>query len=279
MIALLYLVLFFLGASAASFAGVLLERGRSEESWLAWLRSVSMTRSICVGCHRVLARRQLLPIIGRALQKGKCRHCACSIPAWYSRREASMGVAFMLVFRVLLQHSLLYGGIYSVLFLQSLLLQWWLMRAMGSLLLADLLRYEVDLFFLALALGIGVWGSTLVGAPPLWWWSGALRFGLTFASMYGLSFFVSYVRHGVREAGLGGGDIAVAVVLGALAVPPTDLFWVSVVQYISLYMVLSSVCTLLLLAVYRSPNKILPFVPGMLIAWVLIPYVRAWYGG
>ena len=283
MIYLLLIIIFFLGASAASFAGVLLERGRKENSWRKRFRSVATTRSICVGCERVLARWQLIPILGRAFQKGHCLHCKKQIPARYSWFEVVMGVVFVLIFwfgtwgfapEVVMSGA----GIF-----RPILLQWVMAWAILSLLIADVLWYEVDLFFVAVLLSAGLWFHALPGSVPAWWVQGALWWGGCFGMFRVISYFVSFARYGKWQAGIGGGDVVLAVVLWMITTAPARTHWIQTVQYLSVYMILASCVTLLfwlfhMQSASKSPAY-LPFVPGMLIAWVVMPYVRAWYMG
>lgn len=284
MIIVLCILIFFLGGAFASFAGVLLERGRKENSWRKRFRSVATTRSMCVWCERVLARWQLIPILWRALQKGHCLHCKTPIPAWYSWFEAVMGVIFVGVF---LNFYRTYGDPTTWLILPQLfpylIAQWLLVWTLVSLLIADMLRYEVDLFFVAVLLATGIWRHSFPQTAPAWWWEGTMWWWGCFFLFRASSYLLTYRRYGTWQAGIGTGDIVLAIVLWAISSSPGESHWMRIVQYLSVYMVMASTVTLTFWALHKHTSKhtptYLPFVPGMLIAWVLIPYVRAWYMG
>lgn len=72
-----------LGAVSASFLACAAERWRAEEP--LW------DRSRCEGCGRPLAPRQLLPVLGYVLARGRCPHCGYPIPRRYPFLELCSG--------------------------------------------------------------------------------------------------------------------------------------------------------------------------------------------
>ena len=82
---ILILAGFFLGASLASFSGVVVERGR---------KGLPPTgRSHCV-CGRQLKWSENIPVFGWLKTLGKAKCCGSRIPAWYFWSELVTGVVF-----------------------------------------------------------------------------------------------------------------------------------------------------------------------------------------
>lgn len=82
----LYLLLFFLGAAAASFVNLAAAR-----------RNKILGRSVCDGCGRKLSWLQLFPIIGYFIHLGRCRHCTVKISYWHPISEAFLGLIFVFI--------------------------------------------------------------------------------------------------------------------------------------------------------------------------------------
>ncbi|AND79752.1 prepilin peptidase [Streptococcus pantholopis] len=79
---------FFLGASTASFLGLIIERFPSE--------SIIAPRSRCNSCGRILAVRDLIPLASQICNRFRCRFCESKIPIWYGLFEAGIGILFAL---------------------------------------------------------------------------------------------------------------------------------------------------------------------------------------
>lgn len=92
---LVSIVLFLLGMVFGSFGGVILERGQAEGFGRHLRPNILGGRSTCPGCKKTLQPRQLVPLLGRLLQRGKCVHCKQPIPERYCRFELVMGIAFV----------------------------------------------------------------------------------------------------------------------------------------------------------------------------------------
>lgn len=111
-------------------------------------------RSVCDHCGRRLAAWQLIPLLGFALQKGRCRFCSKAIPWRYTVVELVTGFV-----AVALYQGLTLGYILSLLFFGTLLII--------SLIDIDTLTIPDALLVVGLALGaatIAVSGAELGGA-------------------------------------------------------------------------------------------------------------------
>ena len=81
------LLLFFFGASLASFAGLVVDRYPQQ--------SLLYPRSHCSHCQRRLKWWQLCPVFSAIFLKFTCPSCQTSFPKWYSLLEAAWGLALV----------------------------------------------------------------------------------------------------------------------------------------------------------------------------------------
>ncbi|OHA08415.1 MAG: hypothetical protein A3A44_00225 [Candidatus Sungbacteria bacterium RIFCSPLOWO2_01_FULL_60_25] len=84
------LIATMLGAVFASFLTVVVPRLGSGET-------VVRGRSRCPHCRRKLSWFELIPIVSYLAQRGRCRSCGASIPAWYLFAEFVLGAGFGLL--------------------------------------------------------------------------------------------------------------------------------------------------------------------------------------
>ncbi|EOQ90475.1 peptidase A24, N-terminal domain protein [Leptospira yanagawae serovar Saopaulo str. Sao Paulo = ATCC 700523] len=101
-----YVLLFFLGASLASFYTTLADRilfyfyekGRKKNS--GWKRWEIMFRkpSHCPSCESKIPKLYLLPILGWIFTKGKCQQCQIPVSKLYPLSELLFGLIAILVF-------------------------------------------------------------------------------------------------------------------------------------------------------------------------------------
>ena len=69
------LLFFFLGASLASFIGVVVERFPE--------KSLITPASHCQACGTTLPAWDLIPILSFLINRGRCRFCQVKLPIWY----------------------------------------------------------------------------------------------------------------------------------------------------------------------------------------------------
>ena len=101
------LLFFFLGASIASFMGVIVNRFPE--------KSILFPASHCDSCARQLAMRDLIPVISQVLNHSRCRFCQAIIPFWYGLLECCYGIIAVLYYQGLLFHSQIFILIFSTL--------------------------------------------------------------------------------------------------------------------------------------------------------------------
>ena len=160
-------------------------------------------RSRCPGCGHVLGVLDLFPVLSWALSGGRCRHCKASVSFRYPFTELLCGAWSLLVF---LRDGLTWS---------------FPLVAIWGFVLVALLFIDLDfqllpdkLTFPGIAIAIG---AALLG--PGWWH--ALTGVLTGA---GLLWLVAELYLRVRRIqGMGGGDVKLAAMFGALLGPAAAL--------------------------------------------------------
>lgn len=178
-----------LGVIIGSFLGALVMRWPRGES-------VMRGRSHCDACGRTIGLRDLIPLIGALLQRGRCRHCGAPIDAAHMAMEAGCA---------------LIGGIA----LWTLPPFAGLVMAAGGWLLLTLALFDARHFWLpdALTLPLVTLGLTLGDwILPAPFWDRAIGAALGYGVLFILARSYRYLRG--RE-GLGLGDAKLLGAIGA----------------------------------------------------------------
>lgn len=271
-----YCLLFFLGAVFGSFWWVIIERGHEGFSWTDWKR-VFWWRSYCPSCKNTLTRWQLIPLLGWLIQKWKCFRCKLQIPVRYLREEILMGIVFCSTgFAILWSDlTLLAQPATSRLLLIWLFLNRWLVL----LFLADLFRYELNMYVRILLIIVLVCVQLIgfVGDRQmmiLWWLSLAAVFGC----IYGAAAWWQTKKMWVYTEWFGLGDVFMAWLIGATTALVFSA-WLGIVTWIQIiffYLTLSSALGIVfrLLRKWCTGNQdaLLPFLPAMIVAFWLITF-------
>lgn len=82
---------FFGGAAVASFSGLVYWRLKQMPSDGSIIKTISLPRSHCDHCHKVLTPIELVPIIGWCLSLGRCRNCHQEVPMLFPFSEFVLG--------------------------------------------------------------------------------------------------------------------------------------------------------------------------------------------
>ncbi len=135
------LFLLLVSPAIGSFLGVLVDRLPRGEN-------VVLRRSFCRSCQTQLSTRDLVPLLSFASAKGRCRHCAATIPPWTLYLEICAMAAAVFA---LIATSTPTDMVFSALFL-------WLLLGLAAtdalwMRLPDLLT--APLFFLVLLWSVG----------------------------------------------------------------------------------------------------------------------------
>ena len=85
-------MLFAIGCVIASFINATLYRLDNNYKW----KELILNRSHCEKCKHVLSWWELIPIVGYAILKGKCRKCKEKISVYYPLSELFLGLSFLL---------------------------------------------------------------------------------------------------------------------------------------------------------------------------------------
>ncbi len=272
---ILYIMLFLLGCIMGSFAGVIMERGRGGFEWSRW-KSIFGGRSVCPWCGQSLTWWQLMPLVGRLVQRGKCFRCGTAIPARYNWLEISMGAVFVFTAWVTVWADLTWVLLWTS-DRQILVFRLLINRAFRAIIIADFFWYELNvylwLFLVLWIMGRGAFGDVghfeamFLGAITL----SAIYWGIAHIGKW-------YVRSKLKieSDALGEGDIMIAMVIGMLFnfLPGSENI-ISSIQLIFIYLTLSSVLGiafwLLRLAIKGDNDRVLPYLPAMIVAfWMLL---------
>lgn len=119
---LLYILLFFLGASIGSFYYNVSERIllyfysplRKNFSFIEKLTRLLLQKNQCSSCAHPLKLYQALPLAGYFLSRGKCQHCHNKIPILHPVIELAFG--FTLLFLFIISQNILLSASVSFLF-------------------------------------------------------------------------------------------------------------------------------------------------------------------
>jgi leader peptidase (prepilin peptidase) / N-methyltransferase len=178
-----------LGLVFGSFATVAAHRIPRREGFVAG-------RSRCPGCGHVITAAENIPVVSYLVQRGRCRHCGEAISWRYPAIELTTGALFVLA-------TLRFGpSVEAVVFAAF----FWALVVLSAIdlehkLLPNRVVYPV---FLAGWAGLAI--AALVDGEP-----GRLLDAAVGAAIFGgLLFLVAFIY----PAGMGGGDVKLAFVLG-----------------------------------------------------------------
>lgn len=228
-----YILIFITGLIFGSFSGLLIHRLHSKE------KGICLGRSRCPKCKHELNVIDLIPIFGYLINGAKCRYCKKEISAFYPLIEIIMGGMFvlttflvgiediyLLVFYLLVTFVFVFLSLYDLMYKE----------------VADrivLPAFVIAFSFMGLS-GIHSFASLTmaVGLPVLF---------------FGILFF------GSRGRWLGGGDIRIGALMGAL------LGWPNILIGLFLGYLLGAIFSVSgLLTKKLSRKSQIPFAPFLL---------------
>jgi len=175
-------------------------------------------RSMCDHCGNTLSAIELVPILSFILQRGKCRKCKENIPAGFFIAEL-LGLLYFLLFGLGIYKLYLAGTDPASLLIVGGL-HFVLMNVFFILAVYDLLSLSIPakLTYVLAGLGIAVNLIALIvtqlGSEIFSIWGLGELDNLVFAILSGASVF--FLVKITREKGIGGGDMLLAVFLGAM---------------------------------------------------------------
>lgn len=251
MITILYVIIFFLGASVGSFLNVLIMRMINNESFVSG-------RSHCDHCQKVLRWYDMIPIVSYFWYRGYSRCCKKKLSIQYPIVESLVG---------------------------SLLVWWLLMGALFFRLVASPLSTMQPLFWLVMAIILtGIFISDLFYGliPSPFVWGGVVltvvyRVILMVAGVYqgvdlfwsiiaaiGAAGFFWFLRYITKGKGMGEGDVTLAILVGLI------LGWPRVITGVMSSFILGATISLILI-IFRKKTlrQTIPFGPFMILGIVL----------
>ena len=269
-----YTLLFFLGMIMWSFAGVVMERGRGGFEFDR-LQDIFLGRSYCIWCNKTLTVWQLVPLFWWLFQWWKCFRCKSNIPVWYLLFEMMMWWVFMLVAFSLPWFSM--DALLTMWVGWQPLLFWILLAWSGvAIIAADFLRYELNVWFWLFAM---IWIVAWEFTWGIWSFVSGFTWLLVLVGLFGLIYWYGrrYVKRKFGEDGEGIGewDVMIAMAIGLLMqFIPGITDWISGVQMVFIYLVVSSLLWMLFWLVRylfaRNDASVLPFLPAMIVGYVFL---------
>jgi leader peptidase (prepilin peptidase) / N-methyltransferase len=190
---MLYIILFIfgLGLIFGSFLNVVIYRLHAGQSLLG--------RSFCTQCKGRIKGYDNIPIISYFILKGKCRMCNERISPYYPIVEATTGILFTLVFFVVEPLS-------DTRAIMELLSYWVFISVLIVIFFYDLKWYLILDIVTIPAIIFAFITNIYLGNP----WSNLLVAGILGGGFFLLQFVVSGGRW------IGGGDIRLGVLMGAI---------------------------------------------------------------
>lgn len=225
---LIYVALFFLGASLGSFSLVIVRRGHNND-WKSWLTG----KSICESCKKTLEWWELIPTISFLCLGGKCSKCKTKIDPSHFLCETFSGLMYVALF-VMYQ--------IDVLTLPQLIFSFIVNSFMIALSASDFLYREINVIGVYILGGIGliynaVFNQNYIAIPIT----------------IGLFVLLGWLCSKDNFTLIGSGDIDVAVCIYALL--GTAFGIVDVILYAALAGIV------MFFTLYRKGEKAIPFVP------------------
>lgn len=278
------LFFFILGLAFWSFGSVFLQR-MDKKITLPIIKSFVYGRSACPHCHHTLHRWNLIPLVSRFRQKGKCEYCKISISTIYPVLEIVSGIVFAL-WSIIYWHDfstgLLWSGVFIILVLRRLL---------ALMLVWDMYTYElhVPAWFISIMIAL-VYGLTLwiQGIWDIYLITSSIAFFVVFAAIYFIGRRYAKMRFGEALETFGQWDVMLAPLLWYLfalwGIGWWEIFSQEYVMFILFFVLGSCVVGLLYYSVvvflqklikktwlpdmmHETGTPMIPFLPAMIIMY------------
>ncbi len=245
--AIVYLFIFIFGLATGSFINCLI--------WRLHEKKTILGRSMCPKCKKKIAWYDNIPVLSFIILGGKCRHCHKSISIQYPLVELVTGVLFVAVFLVNFQF-LIFQTVINWIFISILIIifiydfKWYL--------ILDIITIPAIIFAFLANLFLG------------YYW-----FNLLLASVVGGGFFLLQFIF-TKGRGIGGGDIRLGILMGAM------LGWPHILTALMLAYISGSIIGIILLATKKKElSSKVPFGTFLSVATVITllwgDEILSWY--
>ena len=219
-------------------------------------RSVIRPRSFCESCRRPLASFDMVPVLSYVWLRGRCRHCKAGIPLRVVLVEGATGALFLAVFLLpgFGPGFVILGACLSLLVLISLI-------DLEHGLILDVMVFPSIVLLLVLA---PFWSD--IGFPRTFLGDETMVASLANSSLSGLGAFLAFLAIAmINPAGMGGGDIKFAAVLGLMVGFPGILMaiWISAIGG-------GLIAIGLILTRKKTRKDVMPFGPFMAIGAAVV---------
>lgn len=282
-----------LGIIFGSLWSVLLERLQDKHDRKT-IKSILIGRSQCPKCKHTLWRKELIPLASYLIQRGKCKHCKTHISAEYPILELASGTIFLISYRALYHTDTDMTVVYEIPKLIFWIVTNWLLML---LLIHDCKTYELHMPIWALLM-IRIRGRQFSGQIGNYqeWIIGLIICLVLFWAIY--LFGKRYVKKRFHsdEEGFGQGDIFIGATLWSLfpfigSINNVQIDWITGSKIAVLMVILGCIIGLIyfvgevliqkkqehkkntqdLFNQWRTSNKIIPFIPSLILAfWILL---------
>lgn len=190
---LIFILIFFLGASLGSFYHVVGYRMPIGENWVS-------DRSRCPGCSHELRFYELMPVFSYVLQGGKCRSCGMKIKSIYLLSEVFSGLLFIFPVWLYGFEGFTTGEVYVA----------WTFLSMLIIITVSDLYYQLILDKVLLFFGAMLFLLYVI-YPQYALVSGLIGAGVGFFTLYAVGLMGQFL---FKKEALGGGDIKLYAVIG-----------------------------------------------------------------
>ncbi len=214
---------------------------------------ITVSRSACPNCHRILSAKELIPVFSFLHQKGKCRNCGQQISLIYPIIELVSAAAFCLIY--VTSNDQLFQII-----------------SPGLLLTFGIIFSVSDLTYQILPDRIMRWFATTVFAAHLF---NDMQDFLLYSASGIIFFLLFYLFYRIFPDSIGGGDVKCYAVLGFLLGYQT-----CVLGLLLACLLVFAVYLPLLLAKKITSQRVIPFAPfiftGAFMAYFIGPAFYEW---
>ena len=273
-----------------SFGSVLLSRLEKKHDRKT-IKSILIGRSQCPQCKTTLTANELIPLFSYRRQKGQCIHCKSKISKEYPILELTSALVFLITFLSLYNIN----SSFWMDWIQNLIFWLWTNRLLTLLIIHDIRTFELHIPIRTILMIWIRWREIQFWIYTQWIIWGIVCLCIFLAIYY---FWKRYVkkRFNSNEEWFWQGDVFIWTTLWSMfpfigKINGIEINWVNAIEISMLIIIIASIFGIiyfLIESLYQKPwnnkstesdiftkrrktNKIIPFIPALIIAfWVMI---------